>query len=112
MAKLEDFLDIKFVELISEWDEYQLLESDYYLVKMKENYDNDLCNDYMIGKFNVKLTGDGYLDLTDEDWNLFKNDSLYYNDLHHKGHDLYLMSSDGTIEVDDIDDIIYIQKLE
>ena len=112
MVKLEDFLNIKLIELISEFDEYEILKSDYYLVKMKENYDNGLCNGYMIGLFQVKVSGDEYLDLTDEDWNLFKNDNLYYKDLYRKGHDLYFMSNDGEIEVDDIDDITYIQKLE
>ena len=112
MINLENFLNIKLVEFESECDEYELLESDYYLVKMKENYDNDLCIGYMIGLFQVKVSGDEYLDLTDEDWHLFKNDNLYYKDLHHRGHDLFFISHDGTIEVDDISDIIYIQKLE
>ena len=106
MAKLEDFLEVKFVELTSECDEYELLKSDYYLVKMKDNYDNILCNGYNIGVFNVKVNGDEYLDLTDKDCYSLQDGNLFYKDIYKKGHDLYFMSNDGVIEVDDIDDII------
>ena len=66
----------------------------------------------MIGLFQVKVSGDEYLDLTKKQIKLFKNNNLYYKNLKKYGHELFFISDDGTIEVDDISDIIYIQKLE
>ena len=128
MAKLEDFLDIKFSDEIYErfnddmfdLEEENVLQniysSEYYLIKVRDNLDDDFikhdCLDrYIIGSFYVDINGDDSLDLDPKDFKLLTEGNLFYRDIYKKGHDLYFVGEGSEYKVM-LDDIEYIQKLE
>ena len=140
MAKLEDFLDIKFNNEIDHYDKDEdyygvqdgytpYIDSEsYYLIKLKDNDDNYpdeyqcYCG-YMVGTFCVDIYDDSideeYVDededdlckLEDEDYYLLIEGNLFYRDIYKKGHELYFQGEDSGYKVK-LDHIEYVQKLE
>ena len=135
MAKLEDFLDIKFNNEINFYDKDEdyfgvqdgytpYIDSEsYYLIKLKDNDDNYpdkyqcYCG-YMIGTFCVDIYDDSleeYEDdlckLDDEDYYSLIEGNLFYRDIYKKGLDLYFQGENSEYKVI-LDHIEYIQKLE
>ena len=128
MAKLEDFLEVRFSDEIYERfndDIFDLQEenvlqniysSEYYLIKVRDNLDDDFikhdCLDrYIIGSFYVDINGDDSLDLDPKDFKLLTEGNLFYRDIYKKGHDLYFVGEGSEYKVM-LDDIENIQKLE
>lgn len=128
MAKLEDFLEVRFSDEIYErfkddifdLEEENVLQniysSEYYLIKVRDNIDDDFikhdCLDrYIIGSFYVDINGDDSLDLDPKDFKLLTEGNLFYRDIYKKGHDLYFVGEGSEYKVM-LDDIEYIQKLE
>ena len=128
MAKLEDFLEVRFSDEIYErfnddifdLEEENVLQniysSEYYLIKVRDNIDDDFikhdCLDrYIIGSFYVDINGDDSLDLDPKDFKLLTVGNLFYRDIYKKGHDLYFVGEGSEYKVM-LDDIEYIQKLE
>ena len=128
MAKLEDFLEVRFSDEIYErfnddifdLEEENVLQniysSEYYLIKVRDNLDDDFikhdCLDrYIIGSFYVDINGDDSLDLDPKDFKLLTEGNLFYRDIYKKGHDLYFVGEGSEYKVM-LDDIEYIQKLE
>ena len=128
MAKLEDFLEVRFSDEIYErfnddifdLEEENVLQniysSEYYLIKVRDNLDDDFikhdCLDrYIIGSFYVDINGDDSLDLEPKDFKLLTEGNLFYRDIYKKGHDLYFVGEGSEYKVM-LDDIEYIQKLE
>ena len=128
MAKLEDFLEVRFSDEIYERfndDIFDLQEenvlqniylSEYYLIKVMDNLDDDFikhdCLDrYIIGSFYVDINGDDSLDLDPKDFKLLTEGNLFYRDIYKKGHDLYFVGEGSEYKVM-LDDIENIQKLE
>ena len=137
MAKLEDFLDIKFNNEVNisygedgVYDGYiPYIDSEsYYLIKLKDNEDNYpdkyqcYCG-YMVGTFCVDIYDDSideeYVDededdlckLEDEDYYLLIEGNLFYRDIYKKGIELYFQGEDSEYKVK-LDHIEYVQKLE
>ena len=128
MAKLEDFLEVRFSDEIYErfnddifdLEEENVLQniysSEYYLIKVRDNLDDDFikhdCLDrYIIGSFYVDINGDDSLDLDPKDFKLLTEGNLFYRDIYKKGHDLYFVGEGSEYKVM-LDDIENIQKLE
>ena len=128
MAKLEDFLEVRFSDEIYErfnddifdLEEENVLQniysSEYYLIKVRDNLDDDFikhdCLDrYIIGSFYVDINVDDSLDLDPKDFKLLTEGNLFYRDIYKKGHDLYFVGEGSEYKVM-LDDIEYIQKLE
>ena len=128
MAKLEDFLEVRFSDEIYErfnddifdLEEENVLQniysSEYYLIKVRDNIDDyfikhDCLDRYIIGSFYVDINGDDSLDLDPKDFKLLTEGNLFYRDIYKKGHDLYFVGEGSEYKVM-LDDIEYIQKLE
>lgn len=128
MAKLEDFLEVRFSDEIYErfnddvfdLEEENVLQniysSEYYLIKVRDNIDDnfikhDCLDRYIIGSFYVDINGDDSLDLDPKDFKLLTESNLFYRDIYKKGHDLYFVGEDSEYKVM-LDDIEYIQKLD
>ena len=128
MAKLEDFLEVRFSDEIYErfnddifdLEEENVLQniysSEYYLIKVRDNIDDyfikhDCLDRYIIGSFYVDINGDDSLDLDQKDFKLLTEGNLFYRDIYKKGHDLYFVGEGSEYKVM-LDDIEYIQKLE
>ena len=128
MAKLEDFLEVRFSDEIYErfnddifdLEEENVLQniysSEYYLIKVMDNIDDnfikhDCLDRYIIGSFYVDINGDDSLDLDPKDFKLLTEGNLFYRDIYKKGHDLYFVGEGSEYKVM-LDDIEYIQKLE
>ena len=128
MAKLEDFLEVRFSDEIYErfnddifdLEEENVLQniysSEYYLIKVMDNIDDnfikhDCLDRYIIGSFYVDINVDDSLDLDPKDFKLLTEGNLFYRDIYKKGHDLYFVGEGSEYKVM-LDDIEYIQKLE
>ena len=128
MAKLEDFLEVRFSDEIYErfnddifdLEEENVLQSiyssEYYLIKVRDNIDDnfikyDCLDRYIIGSFYVDINGDDSLDLDPKDFKSLTEGNLFYRDIYKKGHDLYFVGEDSEYKVM-LDDIEYVQKLE
>ena len=128
MAKLEDFLEVRFSDEIYErfnddifdLEEENVLQniysSEYYLIKVRDNIDDyfikhDCLDRYIIGSFYVDINVDDSLDLDPKDFKLLTEGNLFYRDIYKKGHDLYFVGEGSEYKVM-LDDIEYIQKLE
>ena len=128
MAKLEDFLEVRFSDEIYErfnddifdLEEDNVLQniysSEYYLIKVRDNIDDyfikhDCLDRYIIGSFYVDINWDDSLYLDPKDFKLLTEGNLFYRDIYKKGHDLYFVGEGSEYKVM-LDDIEYIQKLE
>ena len=137
MAKLEDFLEVRFSDEIYEQftidfiqdnevdlndyiEEENVLQSiyssEYYLIKVRDNIDDnfikhDCLDRYIIGSFYVDINREDSLDLDPKDFKLLTEGNLFYRDIYKKGHDLYFVGEGSEYKVM-LDDIEYIQKLE